>query len=80
MDLGAGQSHSFIIRIWVEETAAEGHPRWRGRITSIPDGNRHYFVDLVEIERHVAPYLAQMGMPVRRGLRSRLSAWVAKFL
>ncbi len=76
MDLGEGQSHSFIIRIWVEETADEGRPRWRGRITSIPDGQRHYFIDLVDIERHVEPYLVRMGMPAQRGLRNRLSRWL----
>ena len=38
---------SFVIKIWVEETAGEaGQALWRGHITHIPSGRRRYFQDL----------------------------------
>jgi hypothetical protein len=41
---------SFIVRIWREEIAHEDRqPIWRGHITSVPIGRRHYFRDIGEI-------------------------------
>ena len=39
---GEGDSTlSFIVRIWVEETAEEsGRSSWRGHITHVPSGER----------------------------------------
>lgn len=39
-------SQSFIVKIWIEETAAEaGRVLWRGHITHVPSGDRCYFQD-----------------------------------
>ena len=50
--------HSFIVRIWLEETVAEtGQTVWRGHITHVPSGVRRYFDDLDTIKRTIMPYL-----------------------
>jgi hypothetical protein len=39
--------HSFIVRIWLEESTAEApQPSWRGSITHVLSGRRQFFVDL----------------------------------
>jgi hypothetical protein len=63
MDLSESDSHSFIIRIWIEETVEEaGRATWRGHITHVPTGERRYFQNLGEIVTFIAPYLGQMGV------------------
>jgi hypothetical protein len=53
--------HSFVVRIWLEETQA--NPRlkiWRGHITYVNDGDRHYFTDISEIPNFIAPHLKEV--------------------
>jgi hypothetical protein len=58
MNLLETTTHSFVIKIWQEEPAAEsGRGKWRGRITHVGTGAHGYFEDLAEIPRFVAPYL-----------------------
>lgn len=53
--------HSFIVRIWLEESTAEvTRPTWRGSITHVLSGRRHYFVDLNVLPRLIRPYLDAM--------------------
>jgi len=41
---------SFIVRVWMEEpTSKVRQPIWRGHITPIPNGKRHYFKNIYEI-------------------------------
>ena len=62
---------SFIIKIWLEETAEEaGRAAWRGHITHVPSGSRQYIQDLNGISAFVAPYLEAMG--VKLGLLWRV--------
>ncbi len=52
--------HSFVLRIWLEEMKAD--PRqvvWRGHITYVNNGNRHYFDDLNEIPALIAHHLRE---------------------
>lgn len=69
---------SFIIKIWLEETAAEaGEATWRGHITHVPSGERRYLDDLEGITAFIAPYLAGMGVraPARSGPIGWLQRW-----
>lgn len=67
MDLPETSTHSFIIKIWLEETAAEaGTAVWRGHITHVPGGERRYLKDLDDIAGFIAPYLERIGVKVRR--------------
>jgi hypothetical protein len=64
------QRLSFIVRVWLEETAEEtGEAAWRGSVTSVPDGTQRYIQGLDEIPRFIAPYLEAMGVKLekRRG-------------
>ncbi|NLS77503.1 MAG: hypothetical protein GXY76_09620 [Chloroflexi bacterium] len=61
------EPQSFILKVWVEETAEEaGRVTWRGHITHVPSNLRRYIQDLGEIERFVAPYLERLGVQLER--------------
>lgn len=41
---------SFVIRLWKEESSSEEEQNcWRGHITPVPNGKRHYFLNITEI-------------------------------
>lgn len=49
---------SFVVHLWKEEAAAEGQPAsWRGHITPVPNGERHYFTNISEIPDLIVAYL-----------------------
>ena len=61
-------THSFIIKIWIEEVTDETkHVVWRGHITHVPDGARQYLNGLPDIQKFIAPYLKAMGAEVGKG-------------
>ena len=63
MDSPKNSTHSFIIRIWLEETAADAESaKWRGSITHVPSGKRRYFEKMKDIKPFISPYLLQMGV------------------
>jgi hypothetical protein len=71
------QVHSFIVRVWLEETLAEGgKAKWRGHITHVLTGRRRYLQNLSSIPAFMMPYLKQMG--VRFGPVARLRLWLDK--
>jgi hypothetical protein len=54
--------YSFVVKIWQEESTTEaGAPRWRGRITHVPSGEKRYFEDLQTIVEFIQSYLGSMG-------------------
>ena len=56
-------SHSFIVKVWVEEAAGSGSRGvWHGHITHVPSSKRHYVKSLDEIQDFIAPYLEEMGV------------------
>ena len=56
---GEASLRSFVIRIWKEDSgSAEEQPGWRGHITPVPGGERHYFKSLREIPDLIVEYLA----------------------
>ena len=73
-------THSFIVKIWLEETAEEaGKATWRGHITHVPSGKRRYIKDLDEIWIFITPYLERMGvmLPKLGRLQQRLGQlWI----
>lgn len=70
-------THSFIVRIWLEETAeVPGRSRWRGQITHVPGGEQRYLKELDESIVFMQPYLAAIG--VKFGLRWRVSRWLGR--
>jgi hypothetical protein len=75
MELPENSIHSFVIKIWLEETAAEaGRARWRGHITHVATGQRHYVNSMGDLPAFVAPYLGLMGVDV--DVESELQQWL----
>ena len=67
--------HSFIVRIWLEENAADnGKAVWRGSVTHVLSGRQRYIQGLDEIGAFILPYLQEMG--VKLGTRWRLKRWL----
>jgi hypothetical protein len=61
------RSHSFVVRIWLEDTAEEtGEARWRGQVIHMPGGEREYVDDLESLCHFLAPYLKEAKR--KRGL------------
>lgn len=73
MALFESNTHSFIIRIWLEETAEEaGGAIWRGHITHVASNKRRYLKDLNDILVFIAPYLKEMRVNLGLALEIRL--------
>jgi hypothetical protein len=69
--------HSFIIKLWLEESSEEtGSITWHGYITHVPSGQRRYLKDLDGIIAFVAPYLEAVG--VKGGMRRRVKRWLKR--
>lgn len=63
MDLFDDFVHSFVIKIWLEETAGEaGEAVWRGQITHVSSAERHFIKNMNEISSFIWPYLEEMGV------------------
>lgn len=77
MDLYESNTHSFIVKIWLEETTEEaGRATWRGHITHVPSGKRRYIQELHEFTAFIAPYLEGMG--VKFGVGRRVRQWLKR--
>ncbi|MBI9044442.1 MAG: hypothetical protein JEZ06_08150 [Anaerolineaceae bacterium] len=65
MDQLETHTHSFIIKIWLEETAEEaGKTIWRGRISHVPSNERRYLNDLEDILGFIKTYLNEIDLPI----------------
>jgi hypothetical protein len=65
MDFLEPYTHSFIVKVWLEETVEEaGRAKWRGHITHVPSGEKRYLEDLDEITTFITPYLEEMGVRI----------------
>jgi hypothetical protein len=63
MDSFQLENHSFIIRIWREDTSDSPDTSiWRGHITHVPSGERRYLQKLEDITSFVKPYVENMGV------------------
>lgn len=75
MGLHESGTHSFIVKIWLEETASESSQVvWRGHITHVVSGRRCYLQDLSKIEVFIRPYLKEMGVVF--GYDGRIRRWL----
>ena len=68
MDSIEANTHSFVIKIWQEETLEiDGRSTWRGRITHVQDGEHSYLKYLDDIKAFITPYLGENGLEFERG-------------
>jgi hypothetical protein len=70
------KTHSFIVKVWLEDAAEDGHVVWRGQITHVPSGARHSFDRLAAIGLFISPHLESLGVPMR--LSARLRSWAGR--
>ena len=76
MDLIEFNTHSFIVKIWLEEPAEEHRKgRWRGHITHVPSGERRYLKSLGGMLTFIVPYLVSMGVRLEAYWRLRTLLW-----
>ena len=63
METVEARAHSFILKIWTEESADDDRSAiWRGRITHVPSGDCRYVQDLAAVFRFLVPYLDDLGV------------------
>ncbi len=66
MELFENSSHSFVLKLWLEDAGSETDPAcWRGHVTHVPSGERRYFQDLNGLLEFLIPYLEGMGVEVQ---------------
>lgn len=79
MDPMESTTQSFIVKVWVEDSAEEGGQGvWHGHITQVPSGKRRYLKNLAEIQDFIAPHLEDMG--VKLGKRWRIMFWLKRLI
>jgi hypothetical protein len=65
MDPFESKTHSFVVKIWLEDGEEESRSTaWRGHITHVPSKRRQYFESLSGIAKFVSGYLEKMGVEV----------------
>jgi hypothetical protein len=75
MSLYESSTHSFIVKIWLEERANESEPwTWRGHITHVQSGRRRYLSELDQVTDFIAVFL--QGMGVQLGTCRRVKQWL----
>ena len=76
MDTYESNTHSFIVKVWLEDNDEKNErPTWRGHVTHVPSNQRRYVDDLNGISKFISSYLERMGVGVGerwRGLRGWL--------
>lgn len=65
LSLYESNTHLFIVKIWLEESAEEANNAiWRGHITYVPTGKRKPLQTLGQIDEFITPWLEQMGVRI----------------
>lgn len=78
MDRSESYTHSFIVKVWLEEIIEEaGQAKWRGHITHVQSDQRQYLESLDEIGTFIAPFLESMN--VNLGLRRQIKQWLHRW-
>lgn len=52
-------AHSFVVRMWTEETSATGGPTLRGHVTHVIDRNRRYVESFDALVEFISSYLLE---------------------
>ena len=63
MDIPESKVHSFVVKLWLEETGDEpAGVGWHGYITHVPGGERRYLKNPNDVSDFIALYLKEMGV------------------
>jgi len=72
MDIPESKVHSFVVKLWLEETGDEpASVGWHGYITHVPGGERRYLKNPHDVSDFIARYLKEMGVEPQAGGRLR---------
>jgi hypothetical protein len=75
MGLPESDVHSFIVKLWFEQSAEDPkHTDWHGHITHVPGGERRYLQELDDIGAFIEPYLRAAGVAPKP--RARFKRWL----
>ncbi|MCA9938276.1 MAG: hypothetical protein KC418_06520 [Anaerolineales bacterium] len=78
MDPYEPHTHTFVIRLWLEESAQEqSETVWRGHITHLLTQKRRYLQTPDEIIFFILPYLVEMGVKLQ--MKWRIKWWLARW-
>ena len=70
MDIPDSKVHSFVVKLWLEESNDEpAKVDWHGYITHVPGGERRYLKKLSDVSDFIASYLKEMGVEPGAQLR-----------
>lgn len=76
MDSYEPHTHSFVVKVWLEEEASsQSQALWRGHVTHVFSGERRYFQSMADLTAFIEGYLWAMGAQPTRP--SRFS-WLSK--
>jgi hypothetical protein len=74
MDFAESQLHSFIVKLWLEDSEEGSRSSWAGQIKHVPGGEYRYIRNLEEITAFIKPYLESMGAEI--GSCARMRRWI----
>jgi hypothetical protein len=64
MDTPEATLHSFIVKLWLEDTGDEAKQKgWHGYITHVPSGERQYLRELTDIVIFIERYFESGSTP-----------------
>jgi hypothetical protein len=77
VDIYEENTHSFVVKVWVEEPQPDvRRPLWRGHITHVMSNQQRYFQSLDDVNDFIAGYLRQSG--VKLPAVERLKRWIRR--
>jgi hypothetical protein len=74
----SASTHSFIVKIWLEEIRADGKPVWRGHITHVPSNRKEYFISVENVPTIISSYLQIDDPPGGASKKSALLHWLKR--
>lgn len=77
MDFTESNVQSFVVKLWLEQTAEEEPPRLsHGYVTHVPSGERRYVRELGGVSEFIAERLMETG--VKLGMCWRIKLWARR--
>jgi hypothetical protein len=79
MDTFESRTHSFLIRVWVEErSTGVGPVLWHGQIIHVPTGKRLTLYRPDDVMTFLWPYFVDIG--IQPGTPLRVKRWLKQWL
>ena len=72
--------HSFIVKLWLDDSSHTNKPGWHGYITHVPSGERRYVLEIRDIQNFVKAYVTEIGTETSfiSRFRRRLRLWLRR--